>query len=187
MAEEHAELVQRCLVGDPAALRRFVDMFQQSVFVLCYRMLRHRQDAEDVAQESLVRAVRYLKSWDSSQPLSPWILKIAANRCRTALGQRARRPIVMESAPDQPVYGETDRLGIAEELQQGLDTLNENHRMSFILFYQQDLSVNEISAVMDVPPGTIKTWLHRSRKQLAEYLTERGISPKLPTHRTSPE
>lgn len=180
MAEDHPELVRRCLNGDQEALRVFIEMFQQPVFVLCYRMLHHRQDAEDVAQDSLVRAVRYLKSWDSSQPLSPWVMKIAANRCRTALGQRGRRPVTMEtveSMPGQFTSGETERLDLAEELQEGLETLKENHRLSFILFYQQELSIAEISGIMDVPPGTIKTWLHRSRKQLAEYLSSRGVSP----------
>merc|ERR1712014_30653 len=91
--EEHVELAQRCLDGDQSALREFVESFQQQVFALCLKMLRHRQDAEDTAQESLLRAVRYLKSWDPNQPLTPWVLKIAANRCRTALGKRNRTPI----------------------------------------------------------------------------------------------
>lgn len=177
MAQEHVELARRCLDGDERALREFVEMFQHQVFGVCLRMLGHRQDAEDVAQESLVRAVRYLKSWDPAQPLAPWVMKIASNRCRTALGKRARRPVPAESIPEESVPGETGQIGLSEELERALRQLNENHRLSFILFYQQEMSVADIADVMDVPPGTVKTWLHRGRKQLAEILTQRGITP----------
>ena len=180
MAEEHAELARRCLEGDEDALREFVGMFQQPVFVLCLRMLRHRQDAEDVAQESLVRAVRYLRSWDSSQPLTPWVMKIAANRCRTAMGKRSRHPVLTESVVEPSVSSETNQIGLAEELQRALEILKDNQRLSFVMFYQQELSIAEISEIMEVPAGTVKTWLHRSRKQLAEYLLDRGITPQMP-------
>lgn len=171
------ELAQRCLAGDQHALREFVELFQQQVFALCFRMLGHRQDAEDTAQESLARAIRYLKSWDSAQPLRPWVLKIAANRCRTALSMRAKRPLHFEVTPDQSVQTTEHQLGLAEELQQALEVLNEQQRECFILFYQQELSIQEISELMNVPGGTIKTWLHRSRKRLAQHLLQRGIDP----------
>ncbi len=171
------ELAQRCLAGDQNALREFVDLFQQQVFALCFRMLGHRQDAEDTAQESLMRAVRYLKSWDSSQPLRPWVLKIAANRCRTALGKRAKRPVSVAILPDEGVAPATSQIGLAEELERGLTFLKDRQRECFVMFYQQELSIHEISQVMDVPEGTIKTWLHRSRKQLAQHLMLRGIQP----------
>jgi RNA polymerase sigma-70 factor, ECF subfamily len=177
VAQEHVELARRCLEGDERALREFVETFQHQVFGLCLRMLGHRQDAEDVAQESLVRAVRYLKSWDPDQPLAPWVMKIAANRCRTALGKRARRPVPSESIPEESVSGETEQLSLSEELERALRKLNENHRLSFIMFYQQEMSVAEIASVLEVPPGTVKTWLHRGRKQLAEILTHRGMAP----------
>lgn len=169
------ELAQRCLAGDQTALREFIEMFQHQVFALCFRMLGHRQDAEDTAQESLARAVRYLQSWDSSQPLRPWVLKIAANRCRTALGKRAKQPKQQEITPDGSVGNMESQLGLAEELQNALQILQEPQRECFVLFYQQDMSIQEISETLDVPAGTIKTWLHRSRKRLAQYLIHRGF------------
>ena len=74
----------------PAAA--LVERFERQVFALCYRMLGQREDAEDVAQESLVRALRSLRNWDSSRDFVPWLLAIAGNRCRTLLAARARRP-----------------------------------------------------------------------------------------------
>ncbi|MEW4488044.1 RNA polymerase sigma factor [Thalassoglobus sp. JC818] len=177
MAEEQVELAQRCLAGEESALREFVDAFQTQVFDLCLRMLRHRQDAEDIAQESLIRAIRYLKSWDPDYPLRPWVLKIAANRCRTALSKRSRTPTPTAHLPESVSDQQSPQLGLAEELELAMQELKAEHLECFVLFYQNELSIQEIAELMSVPDGTIKTWLHRSRKQLAETLRKRGTTP----------
>lgn len=177
MAEDFVELAQRCLSGDTEALREFTETFQQQVFALCFRMLRHRQDAEDTTQETLLRAVKYLKSWDPNLPLRPWILQIAANRCRTALSKRTKRPNLVEVSLLESSESELPQLGLAEELDRALTVLKEPQRECFVMFYQQDLSIQEISSITGIPDGTIKTWLHRSRKRLAEHLGNRGIHP----------
>jgi len=171
------ELAQRCLMGDAGALHEFVEVYRPPVFALCFRMLRHHQDAEDTTQESLVRALRYLGSWDSSQPLTPWVMKIAANRCRTHLGKRTQRPVTSAEIQEQASSPAVDHASLAEELQLALDVLVEHQRQCFCLFYELQLSISEIAQAMDVPEGTVKTWLHRSRKQLAQRLRERGITP----------
>ncbi|MBX3444619.1 MAG: sigma-70 family RNA polymerase sigma factor [Planctomyces sp.] len=178
MADDLSELVQRCLAGEPDAQRNFVDQFQQRVFALCYRMLGHRQDAEDAAQESLARAVRHLGRWQSDRPLDPWVLAIAANRCRTALEKRSRRPVTAESLPEPACLDSRTGSELAEELQRAVDQLRPNYRETFILFYQQELSCEEIGQMLGAPDGTIKTWLHRARKELAELLRQRGITPE---------
>lgn len=170
------ELVERCLAGDPQGLRTFVEQFQGWVFALCLRQLGHRQDAEDVAQESLARAVRHLGQWDGIRPLKPWILTITVNRCRTHLSRRNTRAKTVD-AEIEPAARDV-RLGgfdLAEELQLALQQIREEYRTCFLLFHQQDLSLQEVARVMDCPDGTIKTWLHRARKELAELLKARGI------------
>lgn len=174
---ETVELAERCLLGEAGALREFVEVYHPPVFTLCLRMLRHRQDAEDTAQETLIRALRYLKSWDPAQPLTPWVLKIAANRCRTMLGKRSRIPVAADYI-DNMTTTTASSSGLGEELQLALDILVDHQRQCFSLFYKQELSIAEIAELMDVPPGTVKTWLHRSRKQLAQRLRERGIEPQ---------
>ena len=170
------ELARQCLAGDAESLRAFVGRFQQLVFSLCLQMMRHRQDAEDVAQESIVRAVRHLATWDQTRPIEPWLMGIAANRCRTALERRSRRPIVMETLPDPESKGRPPSGGIAEEVQRAVDTLRDDYRQCFTLFHVQQLSVQEISDLMHVPTGTVKTWLHRARRILAEELQRRGVT-----------
>jgi RNA polymerase sigma-70 factor (ECF subfamily) len=142
-------------------------------------MLRHRQDAEDAAQESLVRAVRHLGNWDAGRPLVPWVLAIAANRCRTALERRGRRPAGSTEAWPEPVARPAPATSeLAEELQRALAELRAEYQACFILFYDQHLSCLQISDVLGVPEGTVKTWLHRARKQLADTLRQRGFAPE---------
>lgn len=169
-----AELVQRCLDGDAEAVRELVQRFERPVYGLCLRMLRHRQDAEDAAQESLVRMCRHLGSWDGSRSLLPWVLAISANRCRTALEKRSRVPPSGISAAEPAEHADPESRDIGEELERALALLREEYRLCFILFYQQELSIIEVSEILAVPEGTVKTWLHRARKQLAESLRTRG-------------
>ena len=170
------QLVRRCLAGDAQALRDFIERFQGMVFGICLRMLSHQQDAEDAAQETLTRAVRHLRHWDAARPLTPWVLTIAVNRCRTHL-TRSKRMARPSEVPDETAARpeRVDVSDLGEELQRALGRLREEYRTCFILFHQQELSLQEVAEILDCPVGTIKTWLHRARKELAEWLRQRGV------------
>jgi RNA polymerase sigma-70 factor, ECF subfamily len=174
--ESEALLVERCISGDESAMKRFVQRFEGLVFGLSLRMLRRREDAEDVMQDVFLRTFRSLKRWDSGRPLAPWLIAITANRCRTALDRRSRLPSpaqVTELIADH-VLGAAE---LAEELQVAITHLRPEFRSCFELFYHQELSVADVAAQLGVPQGTVKTWLYRARKELAEHLERRGIAP----------
>jgi RNA polymerase sigma-70 factor (ECF subfamily) len=175
---DDAALVQRCLAGDEAGRRALVEQYQGIVFAVCYRMLGQREDAEDVSQDVFLRVFRSLHRWDSDRPLKPWLLTIAANRCRTALERRSRIPTPSEAAEHQACHdGQPQQNELAEELQLALATLRDDYRMCFVLFYEQELSCARIGEILGCPEGTVKTWLHRARKELAAHLERRGVSP----------
>jgi|SRR5947209_10486400 RNA polymerase sigma-70 factor (ECF subfamily) len=170
-------LVEALRTGDPQAPRLLIEQFQGVVFGLCFRMLGHRQDAEDVMQESFVRALRGFSGFESHRPLRPWLLGIAANRCRTALSRRARHPAVVEAIEERVDRraGLTDPDDLAGELERAIDRLRPEYREVFVLFHEQSLPYEEISLVVGRPVGTIKTWLHRARAELAQHLSRRGV------------
>lgn len=175
--DEDVALVQRCLAGDGEAVRLIVERFQGLVFGLCWRMLGQREDAEDVCQESFARIFRHLSQWDRSRPLRPWVMAIVANRCRTKLAKRIRIP--QNQAVEYDAVAQVDhRSDLGEELQRGVERLREDHRLCFVMFYHQQMTIEEISAALECPEGTVKTWLYRARKQLAEELLERGVVNK---------
>src|SRR4051812_35099175 len=170
-------LVEALRAGDLQATRLLIERYQGVVFGLCFRMLGHRQDAEDVMQETFVRALRGLSGFESHRPLRPWLLGIAANRCRTALSGRARRPVVVEAIEERADHraGLADPDDLAGELQRALEKLRPEYRMVFALFHEQNLAYEEISQAVGRPVGTVKTWLHRARAELADHLSRRGV------------
>jgi len=173
-------LVRHCLAGDQAAMLALVERFRGPVFGLCYRMLGQRQDAEDAAQETFVRVLKNLHRWDAERDFMPWLLAIAGNRCRTALASRKRRPVaesMVELIPDDT----PDRCGadqLAEEVHLALADLRPEYSQAFLLFHNQELSYAEIAQAMEVPLGTIKTWVHRARRALIDHLRRRGAIPE---------
>lgn len=162
-------------------MAELIDRFRGQVFGLCYRMLGHRQDAEDVAQESFVRALRSLHRWDPGRDFAPWMLAIAGNRCRSFLAARRRRPTPtgdVELLPDDVPDAQRHRQ-LAEEVQRALAALRVEYRQAFVLFHEQQRSYAEIAETLDCPVGTAKTWVHRARRELAEHLRRRGVVQEL--------
>jgi RNA polymerase sigma factor (sigma-70 family) len=180
MPMDDPALVEALRAGDSQAPRLLIEQYQGVVFGLCYRMMNHQQDAEDVTQETFVRALRSMVRFDANRPIRPWLLEIAANRCRTALARRSRRPILApaDSVADRadPRAAVADPDDLAGELEQALSCLRPEYRLVFVLFHEQNLMYEEIAQAISRPVGTVKTWLHRARAQLAENLSRRGVT-----------
>ena len=177
VSEDFPILVNQCIDGQQSAIHELVNRFRGQVFGLCYRMLGQREDAEDATQETFVRVVKNLHRWDPTRAFEPWLLTIAGNRCRTKLARRKRRPSVLTldyPIPDATVEHRKAEL-LAEEIQLGLTGVREEYREAFLLFHQQEMSYLEIAETMEVPLGTVKTWVHRARRELIQRLRKRGV------------
>jgi RNA polymerase sigma-70 factor, ECF subfamily len=172
------ELIGRCLAGDEEAMVELIELHRDRIFRFCYRMLGQRQDAEDAAQETFVRMLRSLATWDACRDFEPWLLAIAANRCRSLLSARRRRPTtgltdaeqLVDRAPDWHALS-----SLAEEVQLALLRLRPEHREAFVLFHENDLSYDQIASVTQRPLGTVKTWIHQARQQLIAQLRRRDV------------
>jgi len=176
VSADDATLVRCCLTGDSVAIGQLVERFQAEVFGLCCRMLGHRQDAEDVAQEVFLRIFRSLGRWDSSRPLRPWIMGITVNRCRTWISQRVRRPDLVDHLHETVAGPEADDSAeLLSEIRTALADLREEYRTVFVLFHEHGHPYEDIARAMDRPVGTIKTWLHRARQELLTRLKQRGM------------
>ncbi len=191
MNESNAVLVERYRENDEHAFATLVRRYQSLVFGVCMRMLAHRQDAEDVTQETFSRLAKYLDRWDSQRPLEPWLVAIAGNRCRSYLARRRSwQPL---AATAEPVTEGTRQSQAAdslhEELRLALAKLPERQRRAFQLFHERSLSYAEIAEQLQCPLGTVKTLVHRARGGLIEQLRQREViagSMSEPTCRSNP-
>lgn len=175
--------------GDKVAFARLVDAHKRTVFGLCVRLLREGEEARDAAQETFVRAYAAIATYDVGQPFGPWILRIARNHCVDVLRRRVpeAQRFELDAAPEDggPVRELADptaargddlleRRELATTLAQAVAALPPNYREVVHLFHVEHMSYKEIAASMDVPIGTVMTWLHRARGRLKAALTESG-------------
>jgi RNA polymerase sigma-70 factor, ECF subfamily len=177
--------------GDRQAFGRLVDLHKRTVYGLCVRLLRDREEARDAAQESFARAYAALATYDPAQPFAPWVLRIARNHCLDVLRRRlpeAQR-VELDASPGSgteladsaAVRGDDalERRELAGTLERAVAALPANYREVVHLFHVERLTYKEIAATLDVPIGTVMTWLHRARARLKDALIAGGaeVSP----------
>ena len=164
-----------------AAFERLADRYERKVYRLCCSLLRDPDQAEDAAQESLVRVWKALAKYDQRASLSTWIYTITRNRCLTAIQRRRdldslSDPAVEHEAEAAQAVGpetEQDHLALLREL---VEALPERFRRVLTLFYYEERSVAEVAQMLGLPEGTVKTNLHRARASLGERLRVLGLA-----------
>lgn len=186
MSESNAVLAERYRGNDEHAFTTLVRRYQSVVFGVCMRMLAHRQDAEDVTQETFSRLAKYLDRWDTERPLEPWLITIAGNRCRSFLARRrCWQPLTATVEPATEATRNAQAADwLGEEVRLALIQLPERQRDAFQLFYERSLSYAEIAQQLDCPLGTVKTLVHRARFGLIEQLRQREVIAGPPANRS---
>jgi RNA polymerase sigma-70 factor (ECF subfamily) len=184
-----AALAHAAARGDRRAFGKLVDLHKRTVFGLCFRLLRDQEEAKDAAQESFVRAFAAVSTYDAAQPFAPWILRIARNHCLDVLRRRtpAAQRVELDADPEEGTARELpdpdavrgddalERRQLAGALEKAVGDLPANYREVVHLFHVEHLSYKEIAATLDVPIGTVMTWLHRARGRLRVALEEAGM------------
>ncbi len=175
--------------GDKQAFGRLVDRHKRSVFGLCLRLLRHTEDARDAAQETFVRAFAALETYDPALPFAPWLLRIARNHCLDVTRRRGSRPaeVALDAAdggapelPDRAAAPADETVAARQQagrLEDAVAALPPRYREVVPLVHVEHLSYKEIARTMDVPIGTVMTWLHRARARLRQELGAREEEP----------
>ncbi|HEY6452701.1 MAG TPA: RNA polymerase sigma factor [Steroidobacteraceae bacterium] len=171
--------------GREPAFALLLPRYEHKVYRLCCALLRDPSQAQDAAQESLVRIWKGLPSYDGRASLSSWIYAITRNRCLTALERR--RTELRAGAHDlaldpcMPMY-DADDDGEHEQrsaqLRELIELLPERQRRTLVLFYFEDRSVAEVAQRLGCPEGTVKTNLHRARATLTGLLRQRGLDDR---------
>jgi RNA polymerase sigma-70 factor (ECF subfamily) len=182
--------------GEVAAFNTLIQAYQRQVYNVCYRTLGNAEDAADATQDALLNAFRGVKSFNGpASGLRSWLLRIATNTCYDQLRRRQRRqsesldalhtsedeqnPTLAERLKDPRPGPEQASLTVetARHIQQAIDRLPPDQRLTVVLCDVQGLSYDETARIMSVELGTVKSRLSRARAQLRVLLVEKGELP----------
>ena len=174
-------LIRRCQQGDRLAIEALIRRYQNYVYRLCYLVMRSEQDAEDMTQETFIRAFRALPRFEIRKGTSfeAWLYRIAVNACRSRMRRKWYQvlpwpdpaPQLVSEPEKQPdrVLMQGERRG---RILAAIDCLGEKHRLVVILRYYAGLSNEEIARTLNIPSGTVRSRLHIARKRLRDLLAE---------------
>jgi RNA polymerase sigma-70 factor, ECF subfamily len=176
--------IKQVLKGDQSAFAELVELYKDKVFQICYRMLGNRHEAEDIAQEAFIRAYVNIETFNQKRKFSTWLFRIATNLCIDRI--RKKKPdyyldaevagtegltMYSQVAADVPMpEDEVENMELQETIQKEISKLPEKYRSVIVLKYIEELPLQEISEILDMPLGTVKTRVHRGREALRKQL-----------------
>jgi RNA polymerase sigma-70 factor, ECF subfamily len=164
------------------AFELLMERFQNKVFGLAFSMVRNETTAEDLTQDVFMKIWKALPGYHGDATLSTWIYTITRNTCFTEIKKRAARPTVSFDEPELeaalerlPACQTSDREpGAGLDIQVVLARLPEKYRRVIALFYLEQKSYEEVSVMLGIPMGTVKTFLFRARKELLKFNRRNG-------------
>ena len=160
-AERDGALVARARAGDATAFDALVRTYMEQAFRVAFRVVGHREDAEDLVQEAFLAAYQYLDSFEVGRPFGPWLVRIVLNRGANLRRSRARRSM----EPETEGVSDAGRV-----LQEALATLSDRQRLIVTMFDVDGMTSAEIGEMMQLAPGTVRWHLHEARRQLRGVL-----------------
>ncbi|TVR74885.1 MAG: sigma-70 family RNA polymerase sigma factor [Marinilabiliales bacterium] len=170
--------IGKVLSGDTSAYAVLVDRYKTMAFNISLRILGSREDAEEVAQDSFVKAFRSLGSFRGSARFSTWLFRIVYNSSVSHYRKRKREIVSDQGEAVVMKYAGLTEEGDAEAneamvlaLREALSTLPEEEQAMITLYYYQDSSIDDIAAIARMTPSNVKVRLHRARKKLHELIS----------------
>jgi RNA polymerase sigma-70 factor, ECF subfamily len=189
----YAELTDQDVVaearqGRESAFRELIGRYERPVFSVIYRMVRDREQAEDLAQETFIKVFNALDRYNPKYKFSSWIFKIAHNTTVDLLRKKEPETLSLDGSPharteeqaeassltavsrdeDPEQYTSSKELG--GEIETALAELRPEYREALILWHIEGRPYDEIAEIMDLPLGTVKTYIHRGRNELRGLL-----------------
>ena len=182
------EVVALAKAGKEVAYRELLSRYERPVFSLIYRMVRDRALAEDLAQETFIKVLNALDSYRPEFKFSSWIFKIANNAAIDQLRRRELDTLSLDGAPGartaeeveatalqavdrtESPLAELESRELGSEIEQAIGKLRPEYRTAILLRHVEGRAYEEIAEVMDLPLGTVKTYIHRARLELRESL-----------------
>ena len=182
------EVVRWAREGHERAYRELVRRYQRPIFSLIYRMVRDRERAEDLSQETFVKVLNALDSYRPEYKFSSWIFKIANNAAIDQLRRKELDTLSLDGAPDavtserregtalqladtaESPLEELAARELGADIERAIAQLRPEYRSCILLRHVEGYAYDEIAGMLDLPLGTVKTYIHRARSELRMLL-----------------
>jgi len=175
-----ALLIKRIRAGNQKAFQSFIEKYQRLVSHIVFRMVSNTADREDICQDIFLKVYQNVAGFRFECKMSTWIAKIAYHACINHL-QKKKIPLFRNGSPEDKSFADisgenkppdafTEERDIASRLQAEIDKLDPPFRTILTLYHVDEMSYAEIGKIMDLPEGTVKSYLFRARKRLRERL-----------------
>ena len=182
------EVVLEARDGRQAAYRELVRRYERPIFSLIYRMVRNREQAEDLSQETFVKALNAIESYRPEYKFSSWIFKIANNVAIDHLRRRELDTLSLDGSPhaltpeaiqasalqlgdrQETALEELEAKELGGEIERAIAGLRPEYRSCILLRHVEGRPYEEIAEMLDLPLGTVKTYIHRARGELRQAL-----------------
>ncbi|MDN4166718.1 RNA polymerase sigma factor [Cytophagales bacterium LB-30] len=170
------ELVKKVMAGDSRASKQLIVDYQALVFHMIARVIKNKEDAEDVAQEVFIKIFHYLPSFKFQSKLSTWIASIAYRMALNYLDKK--RLLISDKELDQVAVAQLEKADTSlikaetkEYVQELIDQLPAQYRLVLMLYHMEEFDYQEIQEITGMPEGTVKNYLFRARKLLKEKIS----------------
>ncbi len=175
---DQARLIDAAQQGDRHALDQLLRSEYDRIYAVCRRIMGNDADAADGCQEALLAIVRGLPRFDNRSKFSTWAYRVATNACLDELRRKGRRPTPTEGMVETPVAGQAHDAQTADRIVIGhaLDALPVEFRLPVVLRDVVGYDYAEIAAILDIPPGTVRSRIARGRKHLSGMVGNPGGS-----------
>jgi RNA polymerase sigma-70 factor (ECF subfamily) len=183
-----ADVVVLAQQGRDAAFRELIRRYERPVFSLIYRMVRDRELAEDLAQDTFIKVLNHIDRYRPEFKLSSWLFKIANNVAIDHLRRRQLETVSIDGSPpaqtsdaieatsfdvvgqQESALDELEARELGTAIERAISSLRPEYRSCIMLRHVEGRSYEEIAATLDLPLGTVKTYIHRARHELRTAL-----------------
>lgn len=163
--------VKKAKQGDKSSFAKLISHFEKDMYIVAKSILQDDNDCADAVSETVLKAYESISQLKHPKYFKTWLMKILVNNCYQ-IKRLQKRVITVDDFPDIPVpqeeYNNT-------ELYQVLNKLEDDLKVIVVMYYLQDMPVKEISKILDIPAGTVKSRLSRARKRMREILSLEGV------------
>jgi RNA polymerase sigma-70 factor (ECF subfamily) len=179
MSELDINLIKKCVDGDLKSFDQLISRYERNAFAMALRYLGNYDDASDVTQEALIKVYKNISKFRFEASFTTWLYRIVINTAKDFLKKKNREKVVSidetqkefkDENKDQNPQEHTERQEVKSEVHRALDKISENYRMVIVLKDIQGFTYDQISEMLEIPIGTVRSRISRGRVELKKEI-----------------